>query len=1085
MAVLALGEAETGRLLSDLADGLEISAINSMRSVTVAGDREGIARLGAEAAHRRIACRVLDLDFAFHSATMEPIRDGILADLAGIGSTPPVGDLVSTVTGSRVGLAALDANHWWRNICDPVRFAEAATALIADGYRIFVEIGPHPVLQPYLRDALHAAEATGRVISTLDRNRAPSDPFPAIAAQLHVAACDLSGAPWFDGSSDPRGMPLYPWQRERYWFGRTVEAVALADPPFDHGLLGFRQAGPLPSWVNHLDVALHPMLGDHRIDGVPVLPAAAILDMALAAARVRHPVAAALDVTDVEWLRPLAFAEGEARETRFALVSPEGDWQLSSRKRLADEAMTLHASGSLVAAGPESLLPSGGGAGDGRNVPGAMLYRRAARLGLDYGESFHTVIEVIVAEGGRATIGLAPPIDEAADYLIHPALLDGALQGLLALFGDEPEAAFLPRRLGRARVFAPFGRLPRRAELCLKHRGARSVAADIALYDETGGPVAELIDCWFARIESKRAMKAAEHFLRVELMPAPLGFEAPPAVLDRLGGIMSSLAEPPRDGERALLFEALIAAIALEAVRGLADLRAVSPHAAPLLGRLLALLRRFGAAATEDGLWHLVENDLPNAGELWRSLLAEAPEMAAELGRVATLRDQLPGMLRDGSSYDPPPLIAALRTAFPPIAAGKTVIAAALDAIAADWPGGRPLRICESAPTRFSDRLRRSETAVMRVAPGQPCDIAVCIDPDAAALSQVRAGLVAGGAVLVTASLPNPSPAVAPQCVLLRGRCGPAAGATSGPGERAAVRHLGRARRRRDTPAGAPLLCLRRNRRRIPADAGRAAYRQDRVGAGRQSRRRRLAAAGFRAASRRRLCRDRRDRRLRLRHGALACRKRRRSSRADRPARRRDARRGRTCRRTRRIGCERQRPRRRCRRRSGAQRGARRDPRPGRGDPRRDPRGGGDCRWHGRGAYVRGHRVGIPRQARRRYPARPADPRRSARPVLALFVGDDAARSAGAGRLCRRQSAARRPGAPTLRRGPAGPGDRLGPDCGCRHSRRTARGTPRARPPPWGAADAGVDSAIGAPGDGRERPPGGRPRRHEMERGAA
>jgi hypothetical protein len=63
-------------------------------------------------------------------------------------------------------------------------------------------------------------------------------------------------------------------------------------------------------------------------------------------------------------------------------------------------------------------------------------------------------------------------------------VLDGALQGLLALLDDDidkPETGFLPRRFGRVRAFAPFGRLPARAELRLTRRAARSVAADIAL----------------------------------------------------------------------------------------------------------------------------------------------------------------------------------------------------------------------------------------------------------------------------------------------------------------------------------------------------------------------------------------------------------------------------------------------------------------------------------------------------------------------------------------------------------------------------------------------------------------------------
>src|SRR5438874_560070 len=121
--------------------------------------------------------------------------------------------------------------------------APASAALVADGFRIFVEIGPNPVLQSYLHDAFRAAESQGRVLATLSRKQPDEDPFPALAAQCHVAGYDITGAACFDGAGDPRGLPLYPWQRERCWFETTVEGAHLTDPAFVHPLLGFRQPG--------------------------------------------------------------------------------------------------------------------------------------------------------------------------------------------------------------------------------------------------------------------------------------------------------------------------------------------------------------------------------------------------------------------------------------------------------------------------------------------------------------------------------------------------------------------------------------------------------------------------------------------------------------------------------------------------------------------------------------------------------------------------------------------------------------------------------------------------------------------------
>ena len=85
---------------------------------------------------------------------MDPIREDLLASLTGLSSGRPTARLVSTVTGEAVEADPLDAEYWWRNIRSPVRFAEAAARLIAEKYRIFLEIGPAPIFRSYLTDAL-------------------------------------------------------------------------------------------------------------------------------------------------------------------------------------------------------------------------------------------------------------------------------------------------------------------------------------------------------------------------------------------------------------------------------------------------------------------------------------------------------------------------------------------------------------------------------------------------------------------------------------------------------------------------------------------------------------------------------------------------------------------------------------------------------------------------------------------------------------------------------------------------------------------------------------------------------------------
>src|SRR6516164_7660009 len=200
--------------------------------------------------------------------------------------------------------------------------------------------------------------------------------------------------------------------------------------------------------------------------------------MALAAALLRRPEAGAVEVLDVELRRPLSFDKGRSREIRTLVSGEEGDWELSSRLRLSDEPLTLHAVARLVTAGEREPPPRLAGPAAIEGVVDAdTLYQRAAQLGLDYGPRFRTVRRIELLGRGEARAHLDPSVVGGAsdDYLVHPALLDGALQALLALItGSHTDLAcvsFLPWRLRRV---ASHG--PRRHPVCIgRHRAVRRI----------------------------------------------------------------------------------------------------------------------------------------------------------------------------------------------------------------------------------------------------------------------------------------------------------------------------------------------------------------------------------------------------------------------------------------------------------------------------------------------------------------------------------------------------------------------------------------------------------------------------------
>jgi hypothetical protein len=139
-----------------------------------------------------------------------------------------------------------------------------------------------------------------------------------------------------------------------------------------------------------------------------------------------------------------------------------------------------------------------------------------------------------------------------------------------------------------------------------------------------------MTDCWFRRVELSRRGSVDDRVLRIDLVPAPLAEAAPPAIFERIGEDLGRIAaikadEHPQSGERALLLEALVAAVALRSalssidttepftIDGLIENGRLAPEAAPLFGFLMRLLERFDAAEESEREWRLItDHELPS-----------------------------------------------------------------------------------------------------------------------------------------------------------------------------------------------------------------------------------------------------------------------------------------------------------------------------------------------------------------------------------------------------------------------------------------------------------------------------------------
>ncbi|GAB2805997.1 acyltransferase domain-containing protein [Streptomyces daliensis] len=138
MAAAGLSPSEARRALEAYPE-LVVAAVNSARDVTIAGPESRLKSLGDELTAREVFFRLMDLEYPFHSPAMEAVRAPLAAALAGLAPRGSTEALISTVTGGPVPSSGLDADYWWRNVREPVRFAEAVDHAMDAGADVLLE----------------------------------------------------------------------------------------------------------------------------------------------------------------------------------------------------------------------------------------------------------------------------------------------------------------------------------------------------------------------------------------------------------------------------------------------------------------------------------------------------------------------------------------------------------------------------------------------------------------------------------------------------------------------------------------------------------------------------------------------------------------------------------------------------------------------------------------------------------------------------------------------------------------------------------------------------------------------------------
>ncbi len=690
MAVVGYPEGKIAEALKGRENEISLAAVNSPKSVTVSGDPEALEKMIEPLQQQEVFCRYLKVNYAFHSHQMDSIRQGLVESLNGLQCQSSSIPFYSTVSGKLEGGDQLDADYWWGNVRNPVRFYKATEELVNDGYTTFLELSPHPVLGANISECLSHLKREGTVLPSLNHKEDDRKVMVNSLGNLYSLGRSIDWNPIFPHGGHCVSLPYYPWQRERHWHEREEKGF---DPlaPDVHPLLGWAMESSSCHWQTRIDKRELTYLGDHAVKGILIFPGAGFVESALAMAKqVNKDVSCVLE--SIEFHNALVVPKNRGLKTQMTHDPIDASFKIHSLSDRTNQTWTLHASGTLGdpfnQGDPETIDLENIKSRCVNEVLSDKLYETFRKMGLDYGPAFQGIDKSWRGDGEALALLKSPKALglNAKRYQIHPAILDAAFQvsALLALDVDAlTKKLFLPISADRVR-FHGSPESPLWVHVQAVKFDSSQAVVDIKMFDDSGKVWVECQGLHFRALNPSRGRDLLNpddwlYQWRWEPCVEEVGERQcrSAAFLPTPDQIVSSLKKEMEGLTEALhladfynsiepRFNRLGAAYVLSALKNLApefdsltgfstasfieQFQLVPKHSA-YLESCFCIFKNEGILKKEGSEWQMgsLPAKIDNPQTLWKSLIGEFPAFLGELNLLRIAGENLAGILKGES----------------------------------------------------------------------------------------------------------------------------------------------------------------------------------------------------------------------------------------------------------------------------------------------------------------------------------------------------------------------------------------------------------------------------------------------------
>ncbi|GAB1545493.1 hypothetical protein NUACC21_81690 [Scytonema sp. NUACC21] len=231
MAAVFADVTKVAGVVATYAKTVAIAGVNGPHNTVISGMRSDVEAVLQLLETTGIKSKLLKVSHAFHSPAIEPMLAAFAQVASQVKYNIPQIPLISNLTGQVATEAIATPEYWCHHTREAVQFAQGIKTLHNLDIRVFIEIGPNPVLIGMGSQCLQ--EGSGTWLPSLRKNVEDWQQLLNSLGNLYTQGVNIN---WLEFDRDYHRsrvsfLPNYPFQHKRYWVEETLERSPQLQPP--------------------------------------------------------------------------------------------------------------------------------------------------------------------------------------------------------------------------------------------------------------------------------------------------------------------------------------------------------------------------------------------------------------------------------------------------------------------------------------------------------------------------------------------------------------------------------------------------------------------------------------------------------------------------------------------------------------------------------------------------------------------------------------------------------------------------------------------------------------------------------------